>query len=243
MIELAGEYEFAAPQELLWEMLFDPEVLAGTMPGCEKLERIDDKTLQGRLNIKIGPVQGVFQGKVESSDVHPPSSFHIIVSGNGPAGIVRGEGNVTLEALAATTRLRYDGTAQVSGRIAGVGQRVMDSSAKSIVKQSLQSLENQIQARLSPVVETADTTEGETATVPVAAPAPRAVAAPAPPGQAEFMINVARDVAQDVLADLIPDPGQRKLAVGAGLVVVVLALLNLFANLVARRVAKILKES
>jgi len=227
MVELAGDYEFAAPQELVWGMLLDPEILARIMPGCEKLERVDAHTFEGRLNIRIGPVQGVFQGKVELSDLHPPASYHIIVNGRGPAGIVRGEGNLMLESKGTSTRLCYDGTAQVNGRIATVGQRLMDSSAKSIVKQSLQNLEKQIQARLEPEP---------------AAGADEAVARPAAPpdapSQTEFMLNVAKDVVED----LLPDTQQRQLVVGGVLVLGLLGLLNLFANLVARRVAKILKE-
>jgi hypothetical protein len=197
------------------------------MPGCEKLERVDAHTFEGRLNIRIGPVQGVFQGKVELSDLQPPASYHIIVNGRGPAGIVRGEGNLMLESKGTSTRLCYDGTAQVNGRIATVGQRLMDSSAKSIVKQSLQNLEKQIQARLEPEP---------------AAGADEAVARPAAPpdapSQTEFMLNVAKDVVED----LLPDTQQRQLVVGGVLVLGLLGLLNLFANLVARRVAKILKE-
>ena len=228
MVELSGDYEFKAPQELVWGMLLDPDVLAMTIAGCEKLERVDENTFQGRLNIKVGPVQGIFQGKVETTNLHPPTSFHMVVNGSGPAGVVRGEGDMTLENLQSVTRLRYDGNVHISGRIASVGQRVMDSSAKSIVRQSLQNLEKQIQFRLDPE--------------PVAGPdtmidQPAAIR-PAAPSQTEFMMNVTRDV----LEDLIPDPGQRRALVGVGLVVIVLGAVNLFANLVARRVANLLKE-
>jgi carbon monoxide dehydrogenase subunit G len=228
MVELAGEYEFAAPQELVWEMLLNPEILSMTIAGCEKLERVDESTLHGRLNLRVGPVQGIFQGKVESTDVHPPSSLHMIVSGSGPAGVVRGEGHVTLEALPTTTRLRYDGAVQVSGRIASVGQRVMDSSARSIVKQSLQNLDRQIQARLEP--------EPMPEEILPAVPAPAAL--PGAPNQTEFMLNVARDV----LHDLVPDAGRRRVLVGVGVAVVFIGFINAFANLVARRVAKTLRE-
>lgn len=233
MVELTGEYDFMAPQELVWEMMLDPDVLAMTIPGCEKLDRVDENTFQGRLNIKVGPVQGVFQGKVESSELRPPASFHISVNGNGPAGVVRGDGTVMLEAVEENTRIHYDGTVQISGRIASVGQRVMDSSAKSIVKQSLQNLDKQIQARVQP--------EPAAAGEPVAVTAVRSAApiAPDAPSQFEFM----RNVTTDVLADLVPDPRQRKLLVGLGVSVVVIGLINGFANLVARRVAKILKEN
>ena len=229
MVELTGEYDFMAPQELVWEMMLDPDVLAMTIPGCEKLDRIDENSFQGRLNIKVGPVQGVFQGKVESSELRPPASFRISVNGNGPAGVVRGEGTVMLEAVEANTRIHYDGTVQISGRIASVGQRVMDSSAKSIVRQSLQNLDKQIQARLEPVMTTA---ADEPGVVRSAAPMP------APPNQFEFM----RNVTSDVIADLIPDPQQRKLLVGVGLAVLIVGLVNGFANLVARRVVRMMKD-
>lgn len=227
MVEVTGDYEFAAPQELVWEMVLDPDVLAMTIAGCEKLERVDENTFQGRLNIRVGPVQGVFQGKVESTDVHPPSSLHMIVNGSGPAGVVRGEGTITLEAMPSSTRLHYDGAVQVSGRIASVGQRLMDSSTKSIIKQSLQNLEKQIQARLEPAVEAG----AETVIA-------QAAARPDAPSQTRFMYNMTRDV----IVDLIPDPQQRKLLAGVGLAMVVIGLINGFANLVARRVAKNLKE-
>lgn len=228
MVELAGDYEIAAPQALIWEMVQDPEVLARIMPGCEKLELVDEHTYQGRLNIRIGPVQGMFQGKVELSDLHPPSSFHILVNGRGPAGVVRGEGNMMLESKGAASRLCYDGTAQVSGRIATVGQRLMDSSAKSIVNQSLQNLEKQIQARLEPEPKVGM----DTAVVPPSAAPPDA------PSQTEFMLNVTKDV----IADLVPDPQQRQLLIGGALFLGLWGLLNLFANLVARRVVKMLQK-
>lgn len=236
MVELAGEYEFAAPQELVWEMVMDPEVLAMTIAGCEKLERVDENTLQGLLNLRVGPVQGIFQGKVESTDVHPPRSLHMIISGSGPAGVVRGEGNLTLEALPAATRLRYDGAVQVSGRIASVGQRVMDSSAKSIVRQCLQNLERQIEVRLEPAPQP-EPSPGVVVTVSPSAPVP-----PVAPSQTEFALNVARDV----IGDLIPQTRERSvllgLGLGLGLAVAIVGFLNLFANLVARRVAKLLRE-
>ncbi len=232
MVELAGEYEFAAPQELIWQMILDPEVLAQTISGCEKLERVDETTLQGLLNLRIGPVQGIFQGKVESTDVRPPNSLHMIISGSGPAGVVRGEGNITLEATPTTTRLRYDGTAQVSGRIASVGQRVMDSSTKSIVRQCLQNLERQVLARLEPEP-IPEPTPGVAAAAPPAGPA-----LPTAPSQGEFMFNVARDV----LEDLVPDVRERRFLLGLGLAVAVLGFLNVFANLVARRVVRMLRE-
>jgi carbon monoxide dehydrogenase subunit G len=239
MIQVTGDYEFAAPQELVWEMMLDPEVLAKTIPGCEKLEQVDENTYTGRLNIRVGPVQGIFQGKVEMSDRRPPTGLHMVVNGSGPAGVVRGEGDMTLQSLTppnaqspSATRLHYDGQVQVSGRIATVGQRVMDSSTRSIVKQSLQSLESQIQARLAP-----EPAALESLGAPASSPAAPSTPATSPQ-PAEFMFNVARDVARDTLNDLIPDPLTRRLVMGAGLVFLFLGLVNAFANLIARRVAR-----
>jgi len=223
MVELTGSYAFNAPQELVWEMLLECDVLARIMPGCEKLERTGENAFEGRLNIRIGPVQGVFQGTVELSDLRPSHGYHILVNGRGPAGIVRGEGDLQLAPTETGTDLSYQGSGQVSGRIASVGQRLMDSSAKAIVSQSLQNLEKQIQARLRPE----EVVGGETAVAP-----------PAPPSQTEFILGVSKEMA----ADLVSDPRQRQLLGGLALLLVLVGLLNWFANLVARRVVKLLQE-
>lgn len=228
MVELSGEHEFAAPQDMIWDMMLNPEILSRTIAGCEQLEQVDENTLHGRLNLRVGPVQGIFQGKIETTDVQPPRSLRMILNGSGPAGVVRGEGNITLEATPDTTRLLYEGTAQVSGRIASVGQRVMESSAKSIVKQSLQNMDKHIQARL----------ESEKPSSEFSATTPAAVAPVDAPSQTEFMFKVARDV----LDDLDPDAGWRKVLIGAGMAVLIIGLINGFANLVARRTAKILRD-
>jgi carbon monoxide dehydrogenase subunit G len=229
VVELKGNYTFNAPQELVWEMLLDSNVLARIMPGCEKLERAGENEFEGKLNIRIGPVQGIFQGTVELSDLRPSHGYHLLVNGRGPAGIVRGEGDLQLAPTESGTNLSYQGEAQVSGRIASVGQRLMDSSAKAIVSQSLQNLEKQIQARLQPEVEI----RGETAASTPATPEP-----PPPPSQAEFILGVSKEM----VADLIPDPRQRQLLGGLALLLVLAGLLNWFASLVARRVVKLLQE-
>ncbi len=229
MVELAGDYEFSAPQELVWDMFQDPDVLARVMPGCKKLERIGDNEFQGQMNIKVGPVQGVFQGTLALSELQAPQSCHLVVNGRGSAGIIRGEGDLQLKPTTAGTLLTYEGQGEVSGRMATVGQRLMESSAKSITNQSLLNFEKQIQARLQPVAEA----EAGTAVSP-----PPAELADAP-DQTEFMLSVAKDVVED----LIPDPKHRQLLAGFALALVTIALFNAFANLIARRVAKILQAA
>lgn len=223
MVELTGNYEFAAPQALVWEMLQDADVLARVMPGCKKLARVGENGYEGEMNMRIGPVQGVFQGSVELSDVQPPDSFHLLVNGRGPSGVVRGEGDLQLCPAALGTEMRYQGTVQVSGRIASVGQRLMDSSAKAIVSQSLQNLEKQIQSRMQPEPEVG----GETA-----------AAVPPSPSQTEFILGVSKEMA----ADLVSNPRQRQLLGGLALLLALVGLLNWFANLVARRVVRMMQD-
>lgn len=231
MIELSGTYEFGAARELVWETFLDPEVLARIMPGCERLERVGDNEYEGVMKIRVGPVQGTFQGTVQLSELQPPQSYHMLVSGRGPAGIVRGEGNVRLENSGAGTVMHYVGEAQISGRIATVGQRLMESSAQAITRQSLENLDRQIQARQQPAA-SLEVASVESAT--------RAVpnSAPPPPSQTEFALGVARDV----ISDLIPDSRRRWLLGGGAAALALAVLLNWFASLVARRVVRQLRE-
>lgn len=229
MVQLSGHYEFGAPRELVWEMFLDPEVLARIMPGCERLERTDDNEYEGVMKIRVGPVQGAFQGSVRLSELQPPRSYHMLVNGRGPSGIVRGEGDVRLESSGAGTVMHYEGEAQISGRIATVGQRLMESSAQAIARQSLDNLDRQIQARRQPAPSLV-IAPGEVS--------PGAVSAPPPPGQTEFAMGVARDV----ISDLLPDSRQRWLLGGGAVVILLLALLNWFANVVAGRVVRRLRE-
>ena len=231
MIELEDNVVFEAPRELLWEMILDPEVLARIVPGCDKLEIVNENEFQGQMRIKIGPMDGVFRGTVALSELQPPESFHVIVNGRGPSGIVNGEGDVRLEDVENGTEFSYTGQGQISGRMASVGQRVMTGSAKAITKQSLENLDNQVQARVhpQPVVE-----EGAAADT-----APAAEEPPEAPSQTDFMLGVAENMVEEFL----PDPQQRKLLAGLGAAAVLLVFLNWFANLVARRVVKELEEN
>ncbi len=148
-MELSGTYTFDTPREVVWQALMDPEVLASVMPGCEKLEQSGENEYQGVLKIKVGPVQGEFQGTVRLADLHAPESFRLSVDGKGAPGFMKGEGEVHLEAQGALTVMHYAGKAQVGGRIASVGQRLLDSTAKSITRQSLEGLHAQVKARMS----------------------------------------------------------------------------------------------
>ena len=156
----------------------------------------------GALKIRVGPVQGQFQGTVTLSDLVPLTSYRLKMNGKGAAGFVDGEGAIELQESDGGTLLHYDVDAKVGGRIAGVGQRLLDSSAKVLTRQALEGLERQLAARAGAGSETGG--EGG------AAPGPSAE----PPSQAAFAAKMARGV----LADLIP-PERRPLAITVALVV------------------------
>lgn len=235
MLEVTGDYQFQAPRDVVWDAFLDPELLARVMPGCERLEQVGDHEFEGVMKIRVGPVQGVFQGSVELSELQPPHSYHMTVNGRGPAGIVRGEGDVQLQATDGGTHLDYQGQAQISGRIAGVGQRLMESSANAIARQSLENLDKQIQARLRPPAPAAEAATAAPEPAQTAAPAPT----PQPPGQTEFALGVAREVADD----LLPGGTPRLLLGAAGLTLLLGLLANWHANVIARRVLRKLQEA
>ena len=177
-MKLAGDYKFDAAPADVWKALLDPEVLAAVMPGCEKLELIDDAYV-GELNIKVGPVQGKFQGKVTLADIEEERGYTMTVDGRGQPGFVKAKAAVRLSPEGAETRMEYDADAQVGGRIASVGQRLIDSSARAIIKESLEGLNANVKAL-------AATAEGEKVEV-------------IQTDQAEFTKKVAKEVANDLL--------------------------------------------
>lgn len=194
-MKIQGEHTFDAPRGQVWQALLDPEVLARTLPGCERLERTGENGFRGVLNVQVGPVKGQFQGTLQLSDLVPLESYHLKLDGSGPSGFMNGQGDLRLaDALSGGTLLRYDIDANVGGRVAGVGQRLLESSARAITKQGLEGLARELRA-LAP------------AAPMVSTPPPAA-----PPTQAEFAARVAGEVARD----LVP-PSRRPWVLGGGL--------------------------
>src|SRR5690242_13259622 len=120
-MEISGDYVFDAPQPLVWEALQDPNVLGSVMPGGKGFEQTGENQYSGMLEVKVGPVQGLFQGKITLSDIVAPESYQIVVDGKGAPGFVKATGNMRLEARDKQTFMAYSGQAQVGGRIASVG--------------------------------------------------------------------------------------------------------------------------
>ena len=223
MVKLAGTHSFDAPKSEVWEALLDPDVLSRILPGCERLDKTADNEFSGEISIRVGPVQGSFNGKVTLDEIDPPNGYRMEIAGQGRPGYVKGVGTLRLEGDGPTT-LHYDGDAQLSGRIASVGQRLVDSTARSLTRQGLQSLESIIAARLQPAEpETTAPSNGteaaseSSATAGAPGPAPPASSASAAaqpevatPSTMEVGINVARDVAADLAKEIQTNGNARK---------------------------------
>jgi len=150
-MKMQGQHSFDAPRDQVWEALLDRDVLASSLPGFQQLEQVGDYEFRGKLAIGVGPVQGRFEGGVELFDLVAPKSYSLRMSGRGAPGFVQGQGNVRLEATDTGTLLHYDVDVEVGGRIAGVGQRLLDMTARMLTQQALKSLTRQVQARTDPV--------------------------------------------------------------------------------------------
>lgn len=148
-MKIEGQHLFAASPELVWDAVIDPDVLAKVLPGCEDFHAIGENEFEGKLKIKVGPVQGEFMGNVLLSELEPPRSYRLKLKGKGAPGFVEGDGTVELVPDAGGTMLKYSVDAKIGGRIATVGQRLLDSSSKVITRQALEGLEGQIGARIA----------------------------------------------------------------------------------------------
>jgi uncharacterized protein len=134
-MKLSGNRQLNAPQAEVWAKLNDVDVLARCIPGCEKLERVSDNELKALVGLKIGPMSTKFTGDVTLSDMVPPHSYRISGTGKGgPAGMASGGANVKLEAKDGGTLLTYDVDANVSGKIAQLGQRLIDATAAQLAE-------------------------------------------------------------------------------------------------------------
>ena len=181
-MKLQGEYKFDGPRDVVWELVRDPDVLAKALPGTQSLEKVDQNTYEGRMNVRIGPVAGLFSGKLIVSNEVPPESYTLTVEGKGGPGFGKGSGDVQLiDQGDGTTLMKYEGELQVGGTIANVGQRLIETVANSMAKQAFESLNRSLQVRL----------QGQTEGVQVEYQAP---------SELEFATGVVKDIAGQLLS-------------------------------------------
>ena len=132
-MEIKGEYRIAASREKVFAALNDPAVLQACIPGCESLEKTSDTEMKAKVRLRIGPVSASFTGKVTLSNLDPPNGYKISGEGQGgAAGFAKGGAVVSLREDGADTLLNYNVDAQVGGKIAQVGARLIDGTAKKL---------------------------------------------------------------------------------------------------------------
>jgi carbon monoxide dehydrogenase subunit G len=132
-MNMSGEYELAAAPEVVWQKLNDAETLKASIPGCEQLDKISDTEFQAVATVKIGPVKARFKGRVQLTDLNPPHSYKISGEGEGGvAGFAKGGATVKLTPKDGHTVLAYDVEAQIGGKLAQLGQRLVNGAAKKV---------------------------------------------------------------------------------------------------------------
>jgi len=140
-MKLEGEFTFDGPQERVWEIFRDPDILAKALPGTKRLELVGENEYEGEMQVRIGPVAGNFGGKITISNEVPPQSLTMTVEGKGKVGFLKGSGDVELSDQGEDkTLMKYSGEVQIGGRVASVGQRLFDTVSKSMIKQGLEQL-------------------------------------------------------------------------------------------------------
>lgn len=143
-MKIAGSYAVPLDRERAYALLQDPAILAQCMPGCEALDRVGEGEYAMRMKMKLASVSGLFDGKVKIGDPNPPFSYRMVVEGSGRIGFMRGEGVITLAPAETGTSVNYDGEVQVGGVIANVGQRLIETTSKMLIKRFFESLARKV---------------------------------------------------------------------------------------------------
>ena len=131
-MKLTGSYKIPTDKQTVWEALNNPDILQKCIPGCEEFKKNSDTSFTATATNKIGPFNASFTGDVELQDLNPPNSYTLVGQGNSPVGFASGEAKVTLTEEGGETLLTYDVEANVGGKIAQVGSRLIDMTAKKM---------------------------------------------------------------------------------------------------------------
>jgi carbon monoxide dehydrogenase subunit G len=131
-MKLTGSYKINLEKQKVWEALNDPEILKQSIPGCEEFNKKSETEFSAKATNKIGPFNATFSGDIELKDLNPPNSYKISGSGKSLVGFATGEAEVKLEDIDTGTNLIYSVEAQVGGKIAQVGSRLIDMTAKKM---------------------------------------------------------------------------------------------------------------
>ena len=133
-MKIDGSYTVPLDRDKAYALLQDPVILAQCMPGADRLEKIGEDEYEMKMKLAIASFSGLFAGKVKIADAHPPEHFKLLVEGSGKIGFLKGQGLLTLVPADASTEVTYAGDVQVGGTIAAVGQRLLDTTSKMIIR-------------------------------------------------------------------------------------------------------------
>ena len=149
-MNLNGTFTFDGPRATVWDLLQDPVVLAKALPGTERLALIEEDRYEGVMKVNVGPMTAArFDVSVRLEDKVPPHRMAMQIDGKGAVGFTRGTASVVLDELpGGRTQMHYTSDVQVGGRIASVGQRLIESVSKMMMRQALDALERELAARV-----------------------------------------------------------------------------------------------
>lgn len=146
-MKISGCYTVPVTRDRAYQLLQDPVVLAKCMPGTERLDKIGDDHYEMKMKMVIAALSGSFDGKVRIADQNPPDSFRLIVEGTGKIGFLKGDGLLKLNSNGdASTHVNFEGDVHVGGNIAAVGQRLLDTTSKMIIKKFFEKLSASVAA-------------------------------------------------------------------------------------------------
>ena len=147
-MKLSGNSTVPIERERTYQLMQDPAVLARAMPGCDHLALIAPDEYEMRMKMVVSSIQGLFSGKVRIADRNPPDGFRLIVEGSGKIGFMKGDGLLTFTSLYTSTDIHYEGDVQVGGMIAGVGQRLLDTTSRFLIKKFFEKLTAEAAAQM-----------------------------------------------------------------------------------------------
>ena len=147
---LTGTFTFEGPRARVWEILQDPDVLAKALPGTKTLTKVGEDKYQGVMKVSVGPVNAAeFAMSVELKDKVEPEKFSLVIDGKGGVGFTKGTASIALEEQPGpVTVMTYTSDVQVGGKIAAVGQRLLESVGKMMTRQALDALNKELKSRL-----------------------------------------------------------------------------------------------
>ena len=143
-MKLSGSYEFNAAPEKVWQTLTDPEALRGCIPGCEKMNSLGNNEYATTVTFSLGPIRSKFDAKVTMVDLNPFEYYKLVVEANGPSGFVRGESQIKLTRNAGKTTVDVDSDSSSGGLLARVGQRMIESFARSMMDRFFNCLQESV---------------------------------------------------------------------------------------------------